>query len=147
MAVLCVNAGPVNGTADFTVSLTELGISSSKGAVVRVRDAIESIFYIICIYSMDMYVLSWSIHILFQKKTKHTRGYWWAMCTSAAFLPSRSQTFPLFNWFQIFADNCVPSIDSYWFRTSGRGRMLLPSVKAVVLSSPLYQDTAPDSSG
>eukprot|EP00729_Bicosta_minor_P007317 gene7317-8221_t len=54
MAVLCVNAGPVNGTADFTVSLTE---------------------------------------------------------------------------------------------TSGRGRMLLPSVKAVVLSSPLYQDTAPDSSG
>lgn len=69
MAVLCVNAGPVNGTADFTVSLTELGISSSKGAVVRVRDAIESIFILyvytpwICIYSHGVYIS------FFKKKT------------------------------------------------------------------------------
>jgi hypothetical protein len=33
MAVLCVNAGPANATADFTVSLEELGISG--GASVR----------------------------------------------------------------------------------------------------------------
>lgn len=73
MAVLCVNAGPVNGTADFTVSLTELGISSSKGAVVRVRDAIESIFILyvytpwICMYSHGVYIS------FFKKKQTHLR--------------------------------------------------------------------------
>lgn len=66
MAVLCVNAGPANGTADFTVSLTELGISSSKGAVVRVRDAIESIF-ILYVYSHGVYIS------FFKKKQTHSR--------------------------------------------------------------------------
>lgn len=35
MAVLCVNAGPTNSTADFTVSLEELGITSTHGASVH----------------------------------------------------------------------------------------------------------------
>ena len=35
MAVLCVNAGPTNTTADFSVSLGELGITSAAGASVR----------------------------------------------------------------------------------------------------------------
>ena len=35
MAVLCVNAGPTNTTADFSVSLAELGIVSASGASVR----------------------------------------------------------------------------------------------------------------
>ena len=35
MAVLFVNAGPTNSTADFGVSLAELGITSARGASVR----------------------------------------------------------------------------------------------------------------
>ena len=35
VAVLFVNAGPPNSTADFSVSLAELGITSSRGASVR----------------------------------------------------------------------------------------------------------------
>ena len=35
MAVLCVNAGPTNSTADFNVSLAELGITGASGATVR----------------------------------------------------------------------------------------------------------------
>lgn len=35
VAVLCVNAGPTNTTADFTVSLQQLGITSRSGAHVR----------------------------------------------------------------------------------------------------------------
>eukprot|EP01043_Picozoa_sp_COSAG02_P006736 COSAG02_NODE_194_length_29788_cov_20.044090_22_plen_185_part_00 len=35
MAVLCVNAGPTNSSANFTVSLEELGITSTHGASVQ----------------------------------------------------------------------------------------------------------------
>lgn len=35
MAVLFVNAGPTNSTANFGVSLAELGITSAGGASVR----------------------------------------------------------------------------------------------------------------
>lgn len=35
MAVLFVNAGPPNSTADFSVSLGDLGITSPEGASVR----------------------------------------------------------------------------------------------------------------
>jgi hypothetical protein len=35
MAVLFVNAGPTNSTANFGVTLAELGITSARGASVR----------------------------------------------------------------------------------------------------------------
>lgn len=73
MAVLCVNAGPVNGTADFTVSLTELGIRSSKGAVVRVRDAIESILYYMYILHGYVYTLMEYIYPFSKKNQTHSR--------------------------------------------------------------------------
>eukprot|EP01048_Picozoa_sp_COSAG05_P006060 COSAG05_NODE_377_length_10608_cov_17.523361_10_plen_78_part_00 len=37
MAVLCVNAGPLNSTADFEVSMAQLGFSSDTSEV-NVRD-------------------------------------------------------------------------------------------------------------